>query len=126
MIVYDSMLGKTRSFAERLGKELQLPVSSVSDYTDSEPFVLITYTINFGQVPATTNDFLREHHSKLLGVISGGNKVWGDNFGKAADTISQSYGVPLVHKFELKGNASDIKTIRERLGELNETFRIER
>jgi len=126
LIVYDTMLGKTKKFAEKLSAVMNVPVVSLSDYSDHQPFVLITYTINFGEVPTTTSQFLEQHASKLLGVASGGNRVWGNNFGKAADIIATLYRVPVLQKFELEGNQSDINLITERLGELNETFRTER
>lgn len=125
-IVYDSMLGKTKGFAQDLAEATGLPVLSLDEYDADAPYVLLTYTIHFGQVPDTTEDFLRLHATKLLGVASGGNRVWGDNFGRAADLIGERYGVPVLHKFELRGNPADIETMRERLGELNETFRTER
>lgn len=126
LIVYDTMLGKTKKFAEKLSDALAIPAIPLSAYSDHEPFVLITYTINFGEVPNATSHFLEQHASKLLGVASGGNRVWGDNFGRAADLISARYHVPVLQKFELEGNPSDINLITERLGELNETFRTER
>lgn len=125
-IVYDSMLGKTKAFALELSQATGLPVYPIHDYDLDAPYVLLTYTIHFGQVPDTTEEFLLEHATELVGVASGGNRVWGDNFGRAADLIGERYQVPVLHKFELCGNPADIDTMRERLGELNETFRTER
>ncbi|NQD53699.1 class Ib ribonucleoside-diphosphate reductase assembly flavoprotein NrdI, partial [Bacillus altitudinis] len=38
-----------------------------------------------------------------------GNKVWGDNFAKSADTISKQYQVPILHTFELSGTKRDVE-----------------
>lgn len=76
-----------------------------------EPFILITYTTKFGETPLSTSNFLLENYINLKGVISSGNKNWSDNYGKAADTISKQYNVPLIHKFELRGNKKDIEIV---------------
>ena len=47
------------------------------------PFILVTFTTGFGQVPSTTQSFLEKNAHLLLGVAVSGNKVWGDNFAKA-------------------------------------------
>lgn len=118
LIVYDTLLGKTRKFAVKLAEELGFHVSSVADGPVSEPFLLVTYTIGFGQIPESTTHFLEDSSSYMIGVAAGGNRAWGENFAKAGKTIAQEYDVPLVHQFELEGTPSDLNTITERLGEL--------
>ncbi|MEH7897074.1 class Ib ribonucleoside-diphosphate reductase assembly flavoprotein NrdI, partial [Bacillus pumilus] len=63
----------------------------------------------FGQVPSTTQSFLEKNAHLLLGVAVSGNKVWGDNFAKSADTISKQYQVPILHTFELSGTKRDVE-----------------
>lgn len=75
----------------------------------NEPYILITYTTGFGQVPQTTLDFLTNNHHFLLAVASSGNRNWGNNFGKSADIISELYKVPIIHKFELSGTQKDVE-----------------
>ncbi|GIN24328.1 protein NrdI [Bacillus licheniformis] len=81
---------------------------STEEYLD-EPFVLITYTTGFGEVPKTTEMFLEKNAHLLLGVAASGNRVWGDNFAKSAEKISKQYQVPILGKFELSGTAKDVE-----------------
>jgi protein involved in ribonucleotide reduction len=73
------------------------------------PFILVSFTTVFGQVPSTTQSFLEKNAHLLLGVAVSGNKVWGDNFAKSADTISKQYQVPILHTFELSGTKRDVE-----------------
>lgn len=118
LIVYDTLLGKTKKCAVKLAELGGLHVRSVADGPVSEPFLLVTYTIGFGNVPESTTAFLEQSAPHMIGVASGGNRAWGENFAKAGVTISREYNVPLVHQFELEGTPSDLDTMRERLGEL--------
>jgi protein involved in ribonucleotide reduction len=111
-VYYDSLTGNVRRFAERLPFEA-LNIAEVT--VVSEPFVLVTYTTGFGNVPPTTREFLRKHGKLLRGVASSGNRNWGLNFGRAADKIALVYNVPILLKFELSGTNDDIKTLAERV-----------
>ncbi|MGN5650855.1 class Ib ribonucleoside-diphosphate reductase assembly flavoprotein NrdI [Bacillus sp. Brlt_9] len=118
LIVYASKTGKVRSFVNKLGMRA---VEIKDEVILTEPFVLITYTIGFGQVPDEVQNFLEDNHIYLRGVISSGNRNWGNNFGKAADIISQKYrladgsNIPLLHKFEMAGTNKDIEIVRNRI-----------
>ena len=111
-IVYASKTGNVRRFVQKLG----VPASDVMS-TDwmTEPFILITYTIGFGEVPSEVAEFLADNHEFLRGVIASGDKVWGANYGKSGDIISREYGVPLIHKFEKAGMESDVQTVKQYL-----------
>lgn len=118
LIVYASKTGKVKSFINKLGMRA---VEIQDGLKVQEPFVLITYTIGFGQVPEEVQSFLKGNHTYLRAVISSGNRNWGSNFGKAADIISQSYrladgsNVPLLHKFEMAGTNKDVEIVRNRI-----------
>lgn len=114
-IVYASKTGNVRRFVDKLG----VPASDVviTDWM-TEPYILITYTIGFGEVPSEVAEFLEENHEYLRGVIVSGDRVWGDNFGKAGDIISREYDVPLVHKFEKAGMESDVQTVKQYLDDV--------
>lgn len=107
LIVYDTMTRNVQSFVDKLPKD-KFKCCHINSYDGTSEFILITYTINFGQVPGTTEEFLEVHGDKMLGVSSSGNRLWGAYYGKAADLISDEYNVPVISKFELKGNKSDI------------------
>ncbi|GLI08536.1 MULTISPECIES: class Ib ribonucleoside-diphosphate reductase assembly flavoprotein NrdI [Paenibacillus] len=113
LIAYDSRTGNVRRF---IGK-LNMPSVQIEENMQmDEPFVLVTYTTGFGQVPEKTAAFLERNHSRLLGVASSGNRNWGDGFAKSADRISSMYGVPVLSKFELAGTKRDVETFRSEVG----------
>lgn len=119
-IAYDSRTGNVRRFVNKLDMDaIQIEENLVID----EPFVLITYTTGFGQVPKTTLDFLKNNHSNLIGIAASGNRNWGDNFCKSAITISNMYRIPIVHRFELSGTKKDIEKFKLEVTNI-ETHRI--
>lgn len=99
VIVVDSMTGLGKRFAEKLG----YPVFDIQAYQADEhhDIFLITRSVNFGQIPDTTQAFLDQFAKKVIGLAVSGNRNWGKNFGAAGDKISLAYGIPLVLKFEL-------------------------
>ena len=112
MILFDSRTGNVKRFIEKMG----LPAKPIhSALVIEEPFVLITYTTGFGEVPETTMEFLSRNGSLLRGVASSGNRNWGYKFAVAADIISEQYCVPILHKFEISGTPTDITTMKERI-----------
>lgn len=115
-IYFDSRTGNVERFAS------SLPFTSeriTEQTTATEPFVLITYTTNFGEVPPTTKSFLKNNNTLLQGVAVSGNRNWGQLFGKSGDTISSTYNVPLLHKFEFFGSEKDKKLIKTKIKELD-------
>lgn len=112
MIYYASLTGNVKRFIEKT----KLPAEEIKTDTvaDSE-FILVTYTIGFGEVPAKVSKFLETNGHLLRGVAVSGNRNWGDNYGKAGDIIAEKYKVPLLLKFELAGTDDDVKTFIERV-----------
>lgn len=107
MIVYYSKTHNT----ERFVKKLETESVEISNYDGNRNFILITPTYFFGQVPQEVNDFLELYADNMVGVISSGNRNWGENYGKAGERISSSYNVPLLHKIELSGTKKDIDIV---------------
>ncbi|MFC4305129.1 class Ib ribonucleoside-diphosphate reductase assembly flavoprotein NrdI [Cohnella boryungensis] len=106
LVVYDSKTGNVRRFVEKL----KLPAVQIEESLDlDQPFILVTYTTGFGQVPDKVSSFLKKHHQKLRGVSASGNRNWGDGFALSADRISEMYGVPVISKFELSGTKRDVE-----------------
>ena len=106
LIAFDSRTGNVRRFVEKL------PLRSVrieEDLTVEEPFVLVTYTTGFGNVPEKVLRFLKRNGNRLKGVAASVNRNWGIHFARSADTISDMYGVPILGKFELSGTARDLE-----------------
>lgn len=109
LIAYASKTGNVRRFINKLN----LPAVPIDETeTLDEPFVLVTYTTGFGQVPDNVVSFLERNASKMIGVSASGNRNWGDGFAKSADTISERYGVPVLYKFELSGTQRDVDNFK--------------
>lgn len=106
LIVYDSKTGNVNRFVNKLGLD---HVKVRPGLIVHEPFILITYTTGFGEVPETTLEFLESNHHLMVAVASSGNRVWGDKFANAANIISERYSVPILLKFELSGTTKDVE-----------------
>lgn len=120
LIAYDSRTGNVARFIAKLdGKVVRINEASVL----AEPFVLITYTTGFGQVPESTAAFLRKNSRWLRGVAASGNRNWGDGFAKSADRIADDYRVPVLGKFELSGTSREVQQFQDQLNRL--TVKIE-
>ncbi len=106
-VVYDSLTGNVRRFAESLALEWPLTLSHVQDAAPQADFLLLTYTFGNGQLPDSTRTFLDAHHAGLRGVVSSGSYHWGPNFARAADLIAAEYGVPIVARLNKGGSVAD-------------------
>ncbi|MEV9652526.1 MULTISPECIES: class Ib ribonucleoside-diphosphate reductase assembly flavoprotein NrdI [Bacillus] len=115
LITYDTLTGNVQRFVEKITNNKYLNVKKITEDTMiTEPFIHITYTIGFGEVPKLTQEFIHNNKKLLRGICSSGNKNWGNNFGLAADKIANQYNVPILLKFELAGTDSDVaKFIQE-------------
>lgn len=111
-IYYASLTGNVRRFIAKTGLDAE---EITADTIVDEPFILVTYTIGFGEVPDIVSTFLRSNSYYLRGVAVSGNQIWGANYGHAGDIISRSYQVPLLLKFELSGTSADVQTFTERV-----------
>ncbi|WP_159883662.1 class Ib ribonucleoside-diphosphate reductase assembly flavoprotein NrdI [Paenibacillus puerhi] len=106
LVLYDSKTGNVRRFIRKLNvRALQIE----DDMLASEPFVLVTYTTGFGQVPERVASFLRANGAYMQGVAASGNRNWGSGFALSADKIAAEYQVPILAKFELAGTQRDVQ-----------------
>lgn len=112
LVVYDSKTGNVKRFINKLNMR-SMPIDEQKSV--DEPFVLVTYTTGFGQVPEKVSNFLKRNFENLRGVSASGNRNWGTGFAKSADTISQMYDVPVILKFELSGTSQDTEHFVERV-----------
>ncbi|WP_195536382.1 class Ib ribonucleoside-diphosphate reductase assembly flavoprotein NrdI [Bacillus paralicheniformis] len=115
LVTYESMTGNVRRFVRKLEQKMQIKTMEITeDLKVAEPFIHITYTIKFGQIPEKTQKFIHNNKDFLYGVCSSGNRNWGSYYAAAADKLSQHYQVPVLLKFELSGSDSDLdKLIQE-------------
>ena len=106
-VYYDSKTGNVQRFIDKIKKERPewSFVKISSDMEISENGHLVTFTTNFGEIPDTTEKFLENENNRkyIKSVSSSGNMNWGTLFGKAADKIEETYGIPVLMKFELSG-----------------------
>lgn len=106
-VYYDSKTGNVQRFIDKIKKEKPewSFVKISGDMEISENGHLVTFTTNFGEIPDTTEKFLKNENNRkyIKSVSSSGNMNWGTLFGKAADNIEEKYGIPVLMKFELSG-----------------------
>lgn len=123
LVVYASKTGNVRRFIKKLDIEA---VEIYDSLVVSEPFVLVTYTTGFGNIPKEVEQFLEHNHRYLHGVAASGNRNWGQNFCASADKISARYKlangdqIPILHKFELFGTQKDIDIFSERVRQIGD------
>ena len=122
-VVYFSFSGNVRRFIKRteLTDVMELTQNNCSERRE-EPFVLVTGTIGFGEVPQPVQSFLDVNEDLLKAVAASGNRNWGQNFAKAGRSISERYQVPLLLKFEVQGTANDVNEFKEKVGNFNEDY----
>ena len=122
LIAYSSMTGNVRRFIH----QLSFPHVNVKEVERiDEPYVLVTYTFHFGDVPQEVKAFLNQHANNrrnLVGVAASGNRNWG-NFARAADVIEDQFQVPILHKFELAGLEKDLQIFTEKVREIEQLSR---
>ncbi len=108
-LYYDSKTGNVQRFIDKVVQITGWTAIRIDNTIRiEEPGHLITFTTNFGQIPAVSDEFLVNNVAKIYSVTSSGNRNWGRNFGVAADKISATYDIPLAFKFELSGTMEDI------------------
>ncbi|EZX23651.1 class Ib ribonucleoside-diphosphate reductase assembly flavoprotein NrdI [Mammaliicoccus sciuri] len=120
-IIYYSLTGNVRRFIQRAGLSDTMALTEANKTNEiNEPFIMVTGTIGFGQVPDTVQDFLKVNHHNLKAVAGSGNRNWGQNFAKASEEIANQYHVPLLMKFELHGNQAIADEFKEKVVNLYE------
>ncbi|WP_138494657.1 class Ib ribonucleoside-diphosphate reductase assembly flavoprotein NrdI [Paenibacillus pinistramenti] len=115
LIAYDSKTGNVKRFINKLKMQA---VQIDAAMTIEEPFVLITYTTGFGQVPEKVASFLQRNHDQMVGVAASGNRNWGARFALSADIISERYDVPIISKFELSGTFGDAERFKQEVSRI--------
>lgn len=117
LIVYDSMTGNVERFVKKTGLEhVKLTAETEIDH----PFVLVTYTFGFGAAPKNTEQFLtrKVNQENIKAIAVSGNKVFGKWYCACGDDISNQYDIPLLLKFELAGDGSDVTKFLQRMDDI--------
>lgn len=116
-IIYASRTGNVEAFVDKLGLKDVMKIENGSETADAD-FVLITYTDGYGEVPPEVEDFLASNYDKLRAVVASGDKSYGEAYCLAADVIADTYGVPILAKFEFDGTEEDVSGFLEALEQL--------
>lgn len=123
LVYFSSRSGNTAKFVARLGLDaLRIPIADDDPQAQpDQPYVLICPTYADGEgrgaVPGQVIRFLNDPARRALirGVISSGNRNFGQFFAASGDVIARKCGVPLLCRFELAGTDHDIARIRDGL-----------
>lgn len=124
MIAYTSRTGNVRYIISKLN----LPSIEIKEDTLLDKmYILLTFTDGLGNIPPLVEAFLERNHELCQGVIASGNTNFGTNFCGSADKISEQYGIPIIHKIDLRGTPKDYTYVIEQYkriieGWLNETI----
>lgn len=126
IVFFSSISENTRRFVDKLGlPSRRIPLRRGDpELLVEEPYVLITPTYGGGDlhkaVPKQVIRFLNNPHNRALlqGVISSGNRNFGNAYCFAGTTIAAKCHVPELDRFELLGTAEDVRRIRATLQNL--------
>ncbi len=111
MIAYASRTGNVRYITSKLEAET---IEIKEGLQLDKPYLLMTYTDGFGDIPVKVAQFLEQNSPLCKGVVVSGNSNFGHQvFGGAGDKIALRYRVPLVRKLELRGYPTDYEAIQE-------------
>ena len=114
IIVYDSVTGVGKQFAESLG----YPTQTIKEKLE-EPCILITRNAGAGKIPWSTKRFIKKHHDLIKGFINNGDSVkHGRTFCGATALIIEKYGLPHICDIDRGGKEDDIKLVQEYLAKL--------
>lgn len=108
IIVYDSLTGLGKKFAEKLG----YPTRRIEEYIN-EPCILVTRNIGLGKITDTTSLFLDTYQDYVVGVVVNGNKKFGPFYCKAADKINKHYNIPIIKKISGEGTSNDVVFVKD-------------
>lgn len=125
LIYFSSVTENTKSFVEQLEfPNLRLPLRVRDpEVLASEPYVLVVPTYGGGRdealVPKQVMKFLsvKQNRELCVGVIGGGNILFGDKYAAAADLLAGRLGVPVLARFEIRGMKSDLDHVTRGLNE---------
>jgi len=124
IVFFSTKSRNTYKFVNKLPfKNYELTKDNLNDIINSS-FVLITPTYGGGYikgaVPPTVIKFLnqKENRDKLIGVISTGNRNFGNGFCQAGKIISTKCEVPNLLDVELFGTKEDVNIATETISNL--------
>ena len=126
VIYYSSVSENSHRFVKKLGFDsLRLPLHKSEDTPlVSQEYVLVTHTYGAGKirgsVPKRVVEFLNieQNRNLCLGVITGGNTMFGNGAFTAGKIISQKLDVPNLYEYEILGTPEDVDAVQDILLQL--------
>ena len=112
LIVYTSLTGNIEKFLIKTNHKEKFKLITGNEIIDNK-FILITYTINFGEIPEIIYNFLKNNYPNCIGVIGSGNKNWGSSYCNAIKLINEIWSIPILMDFELSGKNEDVDKFME-------------
>ena len=114
VVVYDSLTGLGKKFANSLG----LPSQSVWKNPEVA-CILVSRNSGAGQIPWTTKRFIKKYEHLIKGfVINGNQKRYPRTFCGATDKIVEQYGLRHIRNIEGSGTEADRQAVRDFLEQL--------
>lgn len=128
ILAYYSLTGNTADFLDWYFPEYEK--RNIETWDPDGPYVLFTPTYNFGEVPEEVEDWLGDinveyyvddmeitplNSDLMEAVVASGNRNFGPAYAASGDKISEEYGVPLLMKYELKGNPMIAEAVKEEM-----------
>jgi len=128
LVYFSSVSENTKRFVEKLELDaVRIPLRRTDEaLMVKNPYVLILPTYGgeidsegrvLGAVPKQVIKFLNQEQNRGLirGVITAGNRNFGEAYCIAGNIISRKCNVPSLYKFELLGTPQDVENVRNGL-----------
>lgn len=117
-IVYFSRSGNIKSIVDQL-ENPSLRIENGKEIVN-EPYVLMTSSIGYGEIPPVVQEFLK-NNSKLIKAVAGSGSMarHADTFNFASKKISKEYNVDLLVAVDGKGTSEDLQELKIKLEKFN-------
>jgi protein involved in ribonucleotide reduction len=128
IVYFSNVTNNTERFVFKVQEKnnYRIPIKKTEPIeTITEPYVLITPTYGDhekkGMIPHQVKKFLKnpKHIELIRGVISSGNRNFGNEYGIAGEIISRKFNIPHLYKFELAGEREDVIAVKNMLSLLD-------
>lgn len=137
LVYFSGVSGNTKTFVDKLKFEaMRIPILPKDGDMPliNRPYILVVPSYGAGSekrtVPKQIVKFLKNGSDKkniqnCVGIIGGGNRVYGSAFCKAAVLLSELLKVPIIGRFEVLGNEEEVEKISSNIEEYWENFTME-
>lgn len=116
LIIYHSLTNNIERFLNKSNHTNKLKLIDGNEII-KEPFILMTYTIERGQIPNIIKKFMINNHKNCVGLIGSGNKNWGSLYCNATKLLKDEYDINILMNFELSGIQENIDKFNEIINE---------